>query len=131
MMRAPCRCTKNAKFRPFMPKLAIPVSDRIRPLLQTHIPLEVLMKMASILSVFATMGVLILFAMPASAHHSFAAEFDATKCREFTGTLTKLDWQSPHPYFFMDVKNTAGKIENWTFQTYAPITLRRNGTDRQ
>ena len=73
---------------------------------------------------------LFLFAMPVSAHHSFAAEFDATKCREFTGTLTKLDWQSPHPYFFMDVKN-AGKVENWSFQTYAPITLRRNGTDRQ
>jgi len=74
---------------------------------------------------------LFLFAMPVSAHHSFAAEFDSTKCREFTGTLTKLDWQSPHPYFFMDVKNAAGKVENWSFQTYAPITLRRNGTDRQ
>lgn len=89
------------------------------------------MKIASVLSAAAILGSLVLFAPPMSAHHSFAAEFDSARCRDFTGTLTKLDWQSPHPYFFVDVKNAAGKIENWSFQTYAPITLRRNGTDRQ
>ena len=89
------------------------------------------MKIASVLSTAAILGSLVLFALPMSAHHSFAAEFDSARCRDFTGTLTKLDWQSPHPYFFVDVKNAAGKIENWSFQTYAPITLRRNGTDRQ
>ena len=67
----------------------------------------------------------------ASAHHSFAAEWDGKKCREFTGTLTKLDWQNPHPYFFVDVKDENGKVENWSFQAYSPVTLRRNGTDRQ
>jgi hypothetical protein len=67
----------------------------------------------------------------ASAHHSFAAEWDSKKCREFTGTLTKLDWQNPHPYFFVDVKDENGKVENWSFQAYSPVTLRRNGTDRQ
>lgn len=75
-------------------------------------------------------GVMLLGA-PAQAHHSFAAEFDAKNCREFVGTLTRLDWQSPHPYFFMDVKDASGKVESWTFQTYAPITLRRAGNDRQ
>ena len=67
----------------------------------------------------------------ASAHHSFAAEWDSKKCREFTGTLTKLDWQNPHPYFFVDVKDADGKVVNWSFQAYSPVTLRRNGTDRQ
>jgi hypothetical protein len=65
------------------------------------------------------------------AHHSFAAEWDSQKCREFTGILTKLDWQNPHPYFYVDVKDANGKVENWTFQAYSPVTLRRNGTDRQ
>jgi len=65
------------------------------------------------------------------AHHSFAAEWDSQKCREFTGILTRLDWQNPHPYFFVDVKDTSGKVENWSFQAYSPVTLRRNGTDRQ
>ena len=70
-------------------------------------------------------------ATPASAHHSFAAEFDGKNCRDFTGTLTKLDWQSPHAYFYMDVKDEKGKVNNWSFQTYALITLRRAGAERQ
>jgi hypothetical protein len=76
-------------------------------------------------------GLLLLSAAAPRAHHSFAAEFDARNCRDFTGTLTKLDWQSPHPYFYMDVRDASGKVENWSFQTYAPITLRRAGNDRQ
>jgi hypothetical protein len=67
----------------------------------------------------------------AVAHHSFAAEWDSKNCREFSGTLTKLDWQNPHPYFFVDVKDASGRVENWSFQAYSPVTLRRNGTDRQ
>ena len=45
-----------------------------------------------------------LLAPVVSAHHSFAAEFDAKNCRDFTGVLTKLDWQNPHAYFYVDVK---------------------------
>ena len=74
---------------------------------------------------------LLLLAAPSFAHHSFDAEFDGKNCKEFTGVLTKLDWQSPHPYFYMDIKDAGGKVQNWSFQTYAPITLRRNGTERQ
>lgn len=90
------------------------------------------MKIPSVLgAAAATCASFLLLAVPSYAHHSFAAEFDGKNCREFTGTLTKLDWQSPHPYFYVDVKDAAGKVANWSFQTYAPITLRRNGTERQ
>ena len=88
------------------------------------------MKIPSLLSVAAMICSLFLWSAPSSAHHSFAAEFDGKNCKEFTGTLTKLDWQSPHAYFYMDIKDGKGKVENWSFQTYALITLRRNGTDR-
>jgi len=83
------------------------------------------MKVVSVLTAVAMICSLFLFAPPILAHHSFAAEFDANKCRDFTGTLTKLDWQSPHAYFYLDIKNEAGKVENWSFQTYALITLNR------
>ena len=73
----------------------------------------------------------LLLAVPADAHHSFAAEFDAKNCRDFTGILTKLDWQNPHAYFYMDIKDASGNVEAWSFQTYALITLRRAGNDRQ
>ena len=72
-----------------------------------------------------------LATQPATAHHAFAAEFDAENCRDFDGKLTRLDWQSPHAFFYMDVENDDGTVENWSFQTYSLITLRRNGTGRQ
>ena len=89
------------------------------------------MKTWSFLGAAVIIAGLFLPAAPSFAHHSFAAEFDGRNCKDFTGILTKLDWQSPHPYFFMDIKDASGKVDNWSFQTYAPITLRRNGTDRQ
>ena len=67
----------------------------------------------------------------AYAHHSFAAEFDATKCADFTGTLTAIEWQNPHGYFHVDVKNSSGATEAWTFQTVSIITLKRSGTSRR
>ena len=67
----------------------------------------------------------------AHGHHSFAAEFDGNDCRDFTGVLTKLDWQNPHAYFYLDVKDDSGATQSWSFQTYALITLKRAGTERQ
>lgn len=89
------------------------------------------MKSPILVGVISVICVLFLWAPPSSAHHSFAAEFDSENCRDFTGTLTKLDWQSPHAYFYLDVEKAGGEVENWSFQTYALITLRRNGTGRQ
>jgi hypothetical protein len=80
----------------------------------------------------AAASLLVLAGMlPAFAHHSFAAEFDPENCRDFTGILTELDWQSPHAFFYVDVADEQGNVENWSFQTYSLITLRRNGTGRQ
>lgn len=78
----------------------------------------------------AAIGLLSL-AVPSYAHHSFAAEFDATKCADFTGTLTAIEWQNPHGYFHVDVKNASGAVEAWTFQTVSIITLKRSGTSRR
>lgn len=68
---------------------------------------------------------------PALAHHSFAAEFDGNNCKDFTGKLTKVEWTNPHGFFYVDIKDPDGKVYNWSFQTYALITLRRAGTTRE
>ena len=76
-------------------------------------------------------ALVLLMAAPSLAHHSFAAEFDGTKCQDFTGTLTKVEWANPHGFFYVDIKDASGKVSNWSFQTYALITLRRAGTSRE
>ena len=86
------------------------------------------MKIAKIPGAAAIVLALCLSAVPAIAHHSFAAEFDANKCQDFTGTLTKVEWTNPHGFFHVDVKDADGSVHNWSFQTYALITLRRAGT---
>ena len=68
---------------------------------------------------------------PASAHHSFAAEFDASNCGEFSGTLTDVDWQNPHAYFFIEAKDESGTVEKLTFQTSSLGNLTRGGTPRR
>lgn len=86
---------------------------------------------ARILGIAVAIAALIGPANPARSHHAFAAEFDAENCRDFNGIFTALDWQSPHAFFNVDVVEEDGTVNNWTFQTYALITLRRAGNGRE
>jgi hypothetical protein len=62
-----------------------------------------------------------------AAHHSFAAQYDRAKPITLVGTVTKIEWQNPHIYFYVDVKGPAGEIENWAVEGGAPNTLYRSG----
>ena len=61
------------------------------------------------------------------AHHSFAAEFDDKKPVKMTGVVTKVEWQNPHIWFYVDVKGDDGKVTNWGFSGGAPGQLMRRG----
>ena len=64
------------------------------------------------------------------AHHSFSAEFDATKTFKMTGTVTKVEWMNPHARFYIDAKDEAGKTVNWDFELASPNGLMRRGWNR-
>ena len=71
-----------------------------------------------------------LSSAPLVAHHSFAAEFDATKAIRVTGTLTKVEWTNPHIYFYLDAKDEQGNPIRWTCESGAPGALSRRGFKR-
>ena len=64
------------------------------------------------------------------AHHSFAAEFDAAQPIRVTGSVTKVEWMNPHTWFYIDVKDEAGKVTNWGFEMGSPNGLMRAGWTR-
>jgi hypothetical protein len=68
--------------------------------------------------------------VPVLGHHSFAAQYDATKAVRLTGTLVKVEWTNPHTYFYLDVKEDNGEIVRWGCEGGAPAALSRRGFKR-
>jgi hypothetical protein len=67
------------------------------------------------------------WASSASAHHAFAAEFDANKPVNFKGTITKMEWVNPHSWLHIAVKQSDGTVINWAVEAGTPNVLFRRG----
>ena len=83
------------------------------------------------LAAFALGLGLLAGALPAIAHHAFAAEYDKDKPVKVKGVVTKVEWTNPHIWFFVDVKDENGKVTNWGFSGGPPGMLQRRGITKE
>lgn len=72
-------------------------------------------------------AVLAAAAIPALAHHSFAAEYDKDKPVKLAGSITRFDLENPHSWLYLDVKDAGGKVVNWACETASAGVLYRRG----
>src|SRR5262245_14953051 len=71
----------------------------------------------------------LLVITPAFAHHEILAKFDAAKPQTLKGSVTRVDWVSPHVHVLMNVPDGA-RLVNWAVEVESPVALERSGWNR-
>ena len=88
-------------------------------------------KLLVILIVSFTLTGVMPVSRPVAAHHAETAEYDSTKPVKVTGTISKVEWTNPHVWFYVDVKDDAGKVTTWGFSNAPPGALMRRGITKE
>jgi len=83
------------------------------------------------IAILASTASLLTAALPAYAHHSFPAQYDASNEVTLTGKVTRVEWTNPHIFIYIDVEDEkTGGVENWALEMGGPNKLIRLGWKR-
>jgi len=74
-----------------------------------------------------TVLAVVLASVPALAHHSFDAEYDSNKVANIAGFVTKVDWQNPHAFVYIDAAESSGAVKSFRVEMGPPYALVRGG----
>lgn len=85
---------------------------------------------SKLLKVVVSAGMLMTAALPLAAHHSFSAEFDATKQVVLDGKVVQMEWVNPHSWLTIDVPKADGTVDRWRIEGGSPSVLLRLGWNR-
>jgi hypothetical protein len=78
-------------------------------------------------SLLLAAGLLLVSAVVADAHHSFAENFRSDAPVRVKGLVTRLDWTNPHTWIYLDVKDNDGRVQRWAFEFAASTILTERG----
>jgi len=82
-----------------------------------------------LLHLAAVAGLCLALVPAARAHHS-QSEFDLRARVDVEGTVTRVEWKSPHVWIYVDASNSKGETVNWSLELPSPNTLMRRGWTR-
>ena len=98
---------------------------------ETGQPERAARKLTALLVTTVTCAGAMTHARPLIAHHSFAAEFDASQPVRLEGAVSRVEWRNPHAWIYLAVANPAGSDVTWAIEASSPSALARRGLGRQ
>jgi hypothetical protein len=76
-------------------------------------------------------GLCAMFALPATAHHSWVSDYDGKKPVEVRGVVTAVEWTNPHVHVYVESTDESGAVILWNFEMASVLSLERGGWSRR
>lgn len=68
-----------------------------------------------------------LAAAPAFAQNGFSATYDGERRMQLSGPVTRIAWENPHAFVYIDVRDANGIVTNWAVEIGNPLDLEAAG----